>query len=61
MQLGMIGLGRKGSYMVQRLLKAGHDCVVYDRHPQFMQELVAAMRYEFGGRKEKAAEKSEAA
>jgi 6-phosphogluconate dehydrogenase len=40
MQLGMIGLGRMGSYMVQRLLKAGHDCVVYARHPQAMQELV---------------------
>ncbi len=61
MQVGMIGLGRMGSYMVQRLLKAGHDCVVHDRHPQSMQELVAAMCYEFGGRNEKAAEKSEAA
>jgi 6-phosphogluconate dehydrogenase len=37
----MIGLGRMGSYMVQRLLKAGHECVVYDTHPQAMQELVA--------------------
>ena len=41
MQLGMIGLGRMGSNMVQRLLKAGHQCVVYDSHPQAMQELVA--------------------
>ena len=41
MQLGMIGLGRMGSYMTQRLLKAGHECVVYDSHPQAMQELVA--------------------
>ncbi len=41
MQLGMIGLGRMGSYMVQRLLKAGHDCAVYARHPQSMEELVA--------------------
>ena len=40
MQLGMIGLGRMGSYMVQRLLKAGHECVVHDTHPQAMQELV---------------------
>ena len=39
MQLGMIGLGRMGSYMVQRLLKAGHECVVYDAHPQATQEL----------------------
>jgi 6-phosphogluconate dehydrogenase len=37
----MIGLGRMGSYMVQRLMKAGHDCVVFDTHPQVMQELVA--------------------
>ena len=41
MQLGMIGLGRMGSYMVQRLMKAGHECVVYDAHPEAMQELAA--------------------
>jgi 6-phosphogluconate dehydrogenase len=41
MQLGMIGLGRMGSNMVQRLLNAGHECVVYDAHPQTMQELVS--------------------
>jgi 6-phosphogluconate dehydrogenase len=40
MQFGMIGLGRMGSYMAQRLMKAGHDCVVYDRHPEATQELV---------------------
>ncbi|HEX4004975.1 MAG TPA: decarboxylating 6-phosphogluconate dehydrogenase [Acidobacteriaceae bacterium] len=40
MQLGMIGLGRMGSYMTQRLLKAGHECVVYDSHPAAMQDLV---------------------
>ena len=45
MQLGMIGLGRMGSYMVQRLLKAGHQCVVYDSHPQAMQELVGERRH----------------
>jgi 6-phosphogluconate dehydrogenase len=33
MQLGMIGLGRMGSSMVRRLMKAGHECVVYDIHP----------------------------
>jgi len=32
MQLGMIGLGRMGSNMVRRLLRAGHECVVYDVH-----------------------------
>jgi 6-phosphogluconate dehydrogenase len=30
MQVGMIGLGRMGSDMVRRLLRGGHDCVVYD-------------------------------
>jgi 6-phosphogluconate dehydrogenase len=30
MQLGMIGLGRMGASMVRRLLKKGHDCVVFD-------------------------------
>jgi 6-phosphogluconate dehydrogenase len=32
MQLGMIGLGRMGSNMVRRLLRAGQECVVYDVH-----------------------------
>ena len=30
MQLGMIGLGRMGANMVRRLIRAGHECVVYD-------------------------------
>jgi 6-phosphogluconate dehydrogenase len=30
MQLGMIGLGRMGANMVRRLMKAGHECVVFD-------------------------------
>lgn len=33
MQLGMIGLGRMGSNMVRRLLKAKIDCVAYDQNP----------------------------
>jgi len=40
MQLGMIGLGRMGANMVRRLLRAGHQCVVYDRSPQTVEELV---------------------
>jgi 6-phosphogluconate dehydrogenase len=40
MQLGMIGLGRMGSYMVERLIKAGHNCVVYDRHAEAVKPLV---------------------
>lgn len=34
MQLGMVGLGRMGSNMVQRLQRKGHECVVYDSHAQ---------------------------
>jgi 6-phosphogluconate dehydrogenase len=30
MQLGMIGLGRMGSNLVQRLMRDGHRCVAYD-------------------------------
>jgi 6-phosphogluconate dehydrogenase len=30
MQLGMIGLGRMGANMARRLLRAGHECVVFD-------------------------------
>src|ERR1700746_267378 len=40
MQLGMIGLGRMGANMVRRLLKAGHQCVVFDRSPKAVEELV---------------------
>jgi 6-phosphogluconate dehydrogenase len=39
MQLGMIGLGRMGANMVRRLLKKGHDCVVFDRSRTLVQEL----------------------
>jgi len=40
MQLGMIGLGRMGANMVRRLLKGGHQCVVFDRSPQAVRDLV---------------------
>ena len=40
MQLGMIGLGRMGANMVRRLLKGGHDCVVFDVSPTAIEELV---------------------
>jgi 6-phosphogluconate dehydrogenase len=42
MKLGMIGLGRMGSNMVRRLLAAGHECVVFDIHPEPALELVKA-------------------
>jgi 6-phosphogluconate dehydrogenase len=40
MQLGMIGLGRMGGNMVRRLLRAGHDCVVFDTSPAVVRTLV---------------------
>ena len=40
MQLGMIGLGRMGANMVRRLINKGHSCVVFDRSPNAVGELV---------------------
>src|ERR1700728_2919974 len=40
MQIAMVGLGRMGAYMVQRLLRGGHKCVVYDRNQDAIQALV---------------------
>jgi 6-phosphogluconate dehydrogenase len=39
MELGMIGLGRMGTNMVRRLMRAGHQCVVYDRQPDVVKAL----------------------
>ena len=41
MQLGMIGLGRMGSNMVQRLMADGHHCVVYDRDQSAVGKMAA--------------------
>jgi 6-phosphogluconate dehydrogenase len=41
MQIGMIGLGRMGGNMVRRLLRGGHECVVYDLNPNAVAELGA--------------------
>src|SRR5262245_15375266 len=40
MQLGMVGLGRMGSNMVRRLIRNGHDCVVFNRSRKPVDELV---------------------
>lgn len=40
MQLGMIGAGRMGGNMVLRLMKAGHECVVYARRAQSIKDVV---------------------
>jgi len=39
MQLGMIGLGRMGANMVRRLLRGGHECVVFDTNTANVQQL----------------------
>ena len=40
MQLGMIGLGRMGANMVRRLMKGGHQCVVFDRNQDSVKQLI---------------------
>ncbi len=44
MQLGMIGLGRMGANMVRRLIKGGHECVVFDMSPKAVQALAKEKR-----------------
>src|ERR1700738_4384728 len=41
MHLGMVGLGRMGANMVRRLLKGGHECVVFDMSSKAVSELTA--------------------
>jgi 6-phosphogluconate dehydrogenase len=41
MQIGMIGLGRMGANMVQRLMNDGHECVVFDINAQAVANLAA--------------------
>src|SRR5512143_725220 len=41
MQLGMIGLGRMGANMVRRLMRGGHECVVYDRFADAVKQMVS--------------------
>ncbi|WP_067243560.1 phosphogluconate dehydrogenase (NAD(+)-dependent, decarboxylating) [Microbacterium resistens] len=41
MRLAMVGLGRMGANIVRRLLRDGHECVVYDLNPAAVAELVA--------------------
>jgi 6-phosphogluconate dehydrogenase len=40
-QLGMIGLGRMGGNMVRRLMKAGHQCVVFDHSQETVKKLAS--------------------
>ena len=40
MQIGMIGLGSMGANMARRLIRNGHSCVVFNRSPQAVNELI---------------------
>jgi 6-phosphogluconate dehydrogenase len=40
MQIGIIGLGRMGANMARRLMRAGHECVVFDLRPQSVADLI---------------------
>ena len=52
MELGMIGLGRMGANMTERLLRGGHKLITYDRSPEAIQRCVdkGAVRRAFSGR-----------
>ena len=41
MQMAMVGLGRMGGNMVERLIRAGHSCVVFDRSPETVKKYEA--------------------
>src|ERR1043166_9906094 len=41
MQIGISGFGRMGANMARRLLKGGHQCVVFDMSPEAVEELTA--------------------
>src|SRR5437773_2666950 len=39
MKIGLFGLGRMGSNMARRLMRGGHQCVVFDLNPQSVSQL----------------------
>ena len=39
MKIGMVGLGRMGANMAQRLVKGGHEVVAFDANPETMRAL----------------------
>lgn len=41
MQIGMVGLGRMGANMVRRIMRASHECIVYDVFPKAVAEMTA--------------------
>ncbi len=58
MQLGVVGLGRMGGNIVQRLQHHGHSCVVYDRNPDAVAALTKTGAGGSGGLKDLAAKLS---
>ena len=62
MQLGMIGLGRMGANMVRRLIRDGHECVVFDMSPKAVEGLAAeeATGVDVAGRFRRASSRSRA-
>ena len=48
MELGMIGLGKMGAFMTERLVEAGHSVVGFDVDPAAVQRVVAAGASGFG-------------
>jgi 6-phosphogluconate dehydrogenase len=49
MQIGVIGLGRMGGNISRRLMRAGHECVVFDQQPAAVQALAADGAKSSGG------------
>src|SRR5437667_2046952 len=41
MKIGMVGLGRMGANMARRLMRGGHECVVFDVNPASVSQLAA--------------------
>jgi len=58
MQLGVVGLGRMGGNIVQRLQRHGHSCVVYDRSPDAVTALAKKGAVASSGLKDLAAKLS---
>jgi 6-phosphogluconate dehydrogenase (decarboxylating) len=57
MRLGVIGLGRMGANIVRRLIRNGHECVVFNRSSEKVKQLVtegaiAALYQRFSSRGE---------
>ena len=52
MQVCVVGLGRMGGNIAQRLMQGGHDCVVYDRDPKAVEEVVKHGAAAVGGLKD---------